>query len=233
MAALVKCRWVDDDLTIHDWEENGGRMVRKRASDAARKRKDRQRSEASVQRTSVGHPADIQRTAQNVRAIGEEHKESKESKRSSTDADDPVDNSPDLFDEFWDAYPRKVKKKAAGIAFAQLSATDQSRAILAANNRAWYDRDASTPKDKIPHPTTFLHKGVWEDWVDGWADGYTTEGKQHTDSSTAQPISWQTVRPCASCGTDTRNDPDAEPVAGPDDSVDWYCGRCWGERKSA
>lgn len=48
-------------LQIHDWWEYAGRLIAKRQADAERKRNARN---GDVQRTSGGHPADIQTTAQ-------------------------------------------------------------------------------------------------------------------------------------------------------------------------
>ncbi len=57
--------FVDEDRSIHDWDQYAGRLLDKRRSDAERKRKERGRPAdigADVQRMSDGRPADGART---------------------------------------------------------------------------------------------------------------------------------------------------------------------------
>jgi hypothetical protein len=70
LAALRECGFVDG-TTIHDWEDYGGKLHRKRQADAERKREERQAREQGkrgrpkpVQRTSNGRPADVPRMSQ-------------------------------------------------------------------------------------------------------------------------------------------------------------------------
>lgn len=69
------------------------------------------------------------------------------------------------FTAFWKAYPRKVGKEAAKKAFLKLKVTDaQLDAMLAAieaqKHSSQWQRDAG---QYIPHPTTWLNQGRWED----------------------------------------------------------------------
>ena len=69
----------------------------------------------------------------------------------------------DRFDEFWDAYPRKVGKKKARAKFAAAvkAAGDAQRVIDGARRLA---ADPNLPdKQFIPHPTTWLERGGWDD----------------------------------------------------------------------
>ena len=69
----------------------------------------------------------------------------------------------DRFDEFWDAYPRKVGKKKARAKFAAAvkAAGDAQRVIDGAQRLA---ADPNLPeKQFIPHPTTWLERGGWDD----------------------------------------------------------------------
>lgn len=54
-SSLIRAGFVDEDGCIHDWHEYAGRLIERRAADAARKRSART---GDVQRTSSGHPAD-------------------------------------------------------------------------------------------------------------------------------------------------------------------------------
>jgi len=68
------------------------------------------------------------------------------------------------FDAFWSAYPRKVGKDAATKAFAKavrrITDADPLAVILAGIERALPGWDEP---DFIPHPTTWLNQGRWED----------------------------------------------------------------------
>ena len=69
----------------------------------------------------------------------------------------------DRFDEFWDAYPRKVGKKKARAKFAAAikAAGDAQRVIDGALRLA---ADPNLPETQfIPHPTTWLERGGWDD----------------------------------------------------------------------
>lgn len=68
------------------------------------------------------------------------------------------------FETFWDAYPRKVAKKAARVAFARVNPdmelfTQMLDAIAAQKvSRQWRD-------GYIPHPATWLNGERWADEV--------------------------------------------------------------------
>ena len=69
------------------------------------------------------------------------------------------------FDTWWAAYPKKVAKRLARKKFNDLTKEmpplDQMLAILEMQKRskAWLKNDG----EFIPHPTTYLNQGRWED----------------------------------------------------------------------
>lgn len=69
------------------------------------------------------------------------------------------------FDTWWAAYPKKVAKRLARKKFNDLAKEmpplDQMLAILEMQKRskAWLKNDG----EFIPHPTTYLNQGRWED----------------------------------------------------------------------
>jgi hypothetical protein len=92
--------------------------------------------------------------------------------RQAMTADDDVDTriprvtsktigQPDGFQDFWDAYPKKVKKKDARKVWARLKPDERLQstihAALATHKRKW---DTGT---FIPDPTTWLNGERWED----------------------------------------------------------------------
>lgn len=74
---------------------------------------------------------------------------------------------PELFEEFWAAFPRKVGKDAAARAFAKRkpdrSMLDQMLAAIATQKGSpqWV-KDGG---EFIPHPSTWLNQGRWQDEV--------------------------------------------------------------------
>ena len=81
----------------------------------------------------------------------------------------PVD--PPGFAEWWALYPRKVGKIAARKKYAmvlrdELATVDELEAGLARYVRYWGAMAHQRPGwDYIPHPSTWLHQGRWEDEV--------------------------------------------------------------------
>ena len=84
-----------------------------------------------------------------------------------TESDTPPTPSKgeERFSVFWKAYPRKVGKEAAKKAFLKLKVTDSQleamlTAIEAQKHCSQWVRDGG---QYIPHPTTWLNQGRWED----------------------------------------------------------------------
>ena len=66
------------------------------------------------------------------------------------------------FDEFYRNFPRKIAKRDAEKAWAKLTPDEQRQAIeaLPKHTRYW---DATTTKEYIPYPATWLNAARWED----------------------------------------------------------------------
>jgi len=75
---------------------------------------------------------------------------------------DPTPLTPRRFDEFWSAYPRKVGKDRARTAYwSACRRTDEQAVIDGAYRLA---ADPNLPEAQfIPHPTTWLNRGGWDD----------------------------------------------------------------------
>jgi hypothetical protein len=70
------------------------------------------------------------------------------------------------FDEFWESYPRKVKRKDALKVWNTAKLDKHANAIMSALSRfiesaEWHKNNG----EFIPHPTTWLHARRWEDEV--------------------------------------------------------------------
>jgi predicted phage replisome organizer len=73
-------------------------------------------------------------------------------------------NGGDGFDEFWSAYPRKVGKAAARKAYTKVIRSVMPETLLTAlrgqiSSPQWLKDNGAF----IPHPTTWLNQGRWED----------------------------------------------------------------------
>ncbi len=65
------------------------------------------------------------------------------------------------FDDFWLLYPRRVARRDAMKAWAQMTAAEQMAAVVAMVDwrRVWATKD----KEFLPYPATWLRGGRWED----------------------------------------------------------------------
>lgn len=70
------------------------------------------------------------------------------------------------FETFWSAYPRKVAKKTAEIAFKRLSKAEQEAATEAISSHVRYWKLKETSTEFIPHAATWLNQGRWDDELD-------------------------------------------------------------------
>lgn len=74
------------------------------------------------------------------------------------------DQPADRFAEFWQQYPRRVGKKKAHEKFTIAAReVDPDVLIDAAKRYANYCRRVGRDREKIKHPTTWLHQGCWDD----------------------------------------------------------------------
>lgn len=74
--------------------------------------------------------------------------------------------SDEQFVQFWDAYPRRVKKAEARKKFTALTPVDATLAIEGARRYARQVASEARDPTKIMHPTTYLNQRVFEDVVD-------------------------------------------------------------------
>jgi hypothetical protein len=104
---------------------------------------------------------------------GQQHKNDKNDKKESRDSinghdegHEPLKNDLDdaFEDRFWPRYPRRVGKAAAKTKFVKKAQACGVEAILSGLERAVQEWEArGTDPEFIPHPTTWLNQGRWED----------------------------------------------------------------------
>ena len=71
----------------------------------------------------------------------------------------------DMFEEFWQAYPRKVAKKTAFTAFKNVKHLKEEFPLIMEHVRRKSDSNDWTKQGGqfVPHPTTYLHQERWKD----------------------------------------------------------------------
>lgn len=88
------------------------------------------------------------------------------------------DISMDLFERFWDVYPRKIGKGAAKIAFEKASKKELPETILQVAE-AYANKPDLPDLQFIPHPSTWLNQERWNDDLD--ASGVNNATKNASD----------------------------------------------------
>ena len=92
--------------------------------------------------------------------------------RTSRDVRDPVPSRPvpisnaqndAHFDEFWNAYPRKIAKKEAGKKFAKAVKDGTDPNTIIAGAKTYAASVVGKEQKYVAHPTTWLNQGRWED----------------------------------------------------------------------
>ena len=110
--------------------------------------------------------ANAQKAAEQVSdPIEENFQDIKENNTSNNNNPHTPKGEDELFDQFWQAYPKRVAKKPARRAWDKLHVDNDLLAkILAA--LAWQKRTDDWQRDGgryIPNPATWLNGGRWED----------------------------------------------------------------------
>ena len=158
VEALVNTNWIDmeNGLYIHDWEEwqeQWYKAIEVRQKDAARKREERKRKRtATPQENYQTQPVSEEEMEQLLQKLGPIIPHEEEQKKLQN-----IDY-PEGFNQFWDAYPRKVGK---GDAYKKYKARINSgwkpeELTEAAKNYANKVVRERTEKQYIKHPKTFL-----------------------------------------------------------------------------
>jgi len=90
-----------------------------------------------------------------------------------TDESDQMSNARCGFDDWWEQYPRKVAKKDAAKAWAQMSVEDRTMAatMIGEHVALWAREGRGTTK--VPYPATWLRRESWHDEL-----GYIPDRKQ-------------------------------------------------------
>ena len=100
----------------------------------------------------------------------------------------------DLFEKFWQAYPRNVAKPAAFRAW-QKQVDEQDaflpNAVIGDVEKRTRMRWWSADKSKIPHPSTWINQRRWED--EGWEDDIKTRGKENDNKPSSGAVEYTPI----------------------------------------
>lgn len=157
-----------DGLMIHDWQERAGNLIERRRSDADRKRRERAEKKARESlKASDGRPTDV-----HTQSRVEKSKEEKSivdgevsPEPPQTDGGGSGNLQDQRFDQFWEAYPKKVGKVDARKAWKKAKITGE---IFDKIMTAIKDAKASEQWQRengrfIPNPSTWINQGRWDD----------------------------------------------------------------------
>jgi hypothetical protein len=140
--AMQRVHWLTSDtssVALPEFDKHNGQSAKRRAMDADRKREKRAEN------------------APEMSAPKADKKRTREEKRRE-------DISP-LFERFYEAYPRKVGRKAAEKAFAKVEADEAlvDRMVSAIQRQGLKAKCAKGDAQYVPHPSTWLSEGRWDD----------------------------------------------------------------------
>ena len=156
---------INDKMMLCNWMDYAGKLIEKRKQDAERKRMTRERP-ADIQRTSSGHPCD-----------GARNRNPNHNQVYITTPLPPPETKTKpkpllpggqatLFEQFWQAYPRKKSKGAAEKAWTKIKPDEQlHNRIMSALESAKTSEDWTRQDEKrfIPYPASWLNDRGWED----------------------------------------------------------------------
>jgi hypothetical protein len=153
--AMVLAGWLHQNgsvMTVPHFERHNGKTAKNRALTNERVAKHRKSNDQSNGGSNAGT---VTKTV------------TREEKR----REDIDTGGADLFERFYDAYPRKVGRDAARKAFAKRQVTEALLVTMLAaiKRQGLKDRCAKGESQYVPHPATWLNEGRWQD-EDGQVD---------------------------------------------------------------
>lgn len=167
----------DGGLYLHEWYDYAGRLIEAREAEKERSR--RRREERKKKREKqAGEPKSDQRSTSGLPAVDQRETVGTVPYRTlpnTTNKDiilTPIYT--DDFTEFWEAYPRRIEKRAALKAWTATlkgrKGSDKPTAgtlIACAKHYAAYCMGEQTEQRYIKHPSTFLGPSEpWRDWIE-------------------------------------------------------------------
>lgn len=147
----------DGGISLSKFDRHNGESAKQRAQTAKRVAKHKGNAKAN----GIGNAPGV------TSALPKEEKRREEKIPPTPKGDD------EAFERFWTAYPRKVGKDAARKAFDKRKPSGEMVASMLTALASQIHSPNWTKDDGqfIPHPTTWLNEGRWQDEVGGSVDG--------------------------------------------------------------
>ena len=178
IEVLTSVRLLDktpEGLVIHDWMDRAGNLIDRRRADAERKRRER-----AVKKELEASGGTSDASPQDIRTQSRLHQD--QTKQYQNTVDKTVETPPEppqadgeeaaslqdqRFDQFWQAYPKKVGKADARKAWKRAKVTSEIferilTAIEAAKASEQWQRENGR---YIPNPATWINQGRWDDEI--------------------------------------------------------------------
>lgn len=185
VEALAACHFLEGEpgrYEIHDWQQYGGRYLKKRTADKERQRRLRERrslEEAVTREPGVSHgavtrDACVCHTPTNQTNKPDQPEQPDQIYPSDADAPDACPSPPPAlvaealpFEAFWDLYPKATEKRRARTTWARLSQPHREDALAGARVVAAAVAGGAVAVQFVPGAAVFLHGQRWEEWQGG------------------------------------------------------------------
>jgi len=169
---LRKTGWMDGPL-LHDWLDFAGRFLRTKYASRNRellisiwkKHGRAYGADGIVNQVQTECKPDANQMHSNGDSIPGPiplPKPKPKTKRHTSSGDD----ADPLFDAFWGEYPRKKGKKAAKKVWKKMTMEQKTTALAAIKKQKAWGQFSGKEAEFIPHPTTWLNQGRWDDEPD-------------------------------------------------------------------
>ena len=196
---LIRAGWIDENedgaLEIHDWYEYAGKLIDQRQAEKERSARRRAAAASSSDDTqddqtpTAGQPPDATPTTGGKSRVDQsrEKKGRVTPPTPSAEGDGAGKKSPIevRFDEFWNAYPKKVGKQYALKAWRKIKPTAElHEAIMQAVNAQKHSEQWRRDNGRfIPNPATWLNGGYWENGEEvSTGEGYQRDPQRDADA---------------------------------------------------
>lgn len=166
VQALIAVGFIDvceaGGLYVHDWDDYAGTLVRRRRANTERMRDARAQHVRAHTSTRAEHVAMPDKTREEKSRQEKTKEENNAEPTASANAPNDKTKTPDdLFEEFWDAYGKKINRPLSERSFAKaIKRTDLETMLTAIEvqkkSRKWRD-------GYQPNPSTWLNGDGWDD----------------------------------------------------------------------
>ena len=196
---LIRAGWIDENedgaLEIHDWYEYAGKLIDQRQAEKERSARRRAAAASSSDDTqddqtpTAGQPPDATPTTGGKSRVDQSReKKGRVTPPTPSDEGDGAGKKSPVevrFDEFWNAYPKKVGKQYALKAWRKIEPTAElHEAIMQAVNAQKHSEQWRRDNGRfIPNPATWLNGGYWENGEEvSTGEGYQRDPQRDADA---------------------------------------------------